>query len=103
MVALSLAEDDLEGRASQPPDDLAHAVMASADRDRDGKISRDEFAAAVRAGMTHTTAWGDTPGARRRRSSASIAIVAGRAADVDVEVPSRSSTRRRAPPLVAAP
>jgi predicted ferric reductase/Ca2+-binding EF-hand superfamily protein len=49
MVALSLAEDDLEGRASQPPDDLAHAVMASADRDRDGKISRDEFAAAVRA------------------------------------------------------
>lgn len=49
MVALSLAEGDLEGRASQPPDDLALAVMASADRDRDGRISRDEFAAAVRA------------------------------------------------------
>ncbi|MEZ4394933.1 MAG: EF-hand domain-containing protein [Polyangiales bacterium] len=49
MVAMSLAECEVEGRASQPPDSLATAVMADADRDRDGRISLDEFSRAVRA------------------------------------------------------
>jgi len=49
MVAMSLADGALEGRVSQPPDGLAAAVMRAADADGDGRISFDEFVAAVRA------------------------------------------------------
>jgi predicted ferric reductase/Ca2+-binding EF-hand superfamily protein len=49
MVAMSLAESEVEGRVSQPPDGLALGLLIAADRDRDGRVSFDEFAAAVRA------------------------------------------------------
>ncbi|HEX7602369.1 MAG TPA: EF-hand domain-containing protein, partial [Polyangiaceae bacterium] len=48
MIAISLAENDVAARASQPPERLANALFLKADTNRDGKISFEEFAAVVR-------------------------------------------------------
>ncbi len=49
MIAISMAESDVAEKASQPSEWLAHTLFASADKNRDGKLSFDEFAAAVAA------------------------------------------------------
>jgi predicted ferric reductase/Ca2+-binding EF-hand superfamily protein len=49
MIAISLAEDEVQTRASQPPERLAHMLLAMADKNLDGKLSFEEFEAAVRA------------------------------------------------------
>jgi predicted ferric reductase/Ca2+-binding EF-hand superfamily protein len=43
MITLSLAENQVARRASQPPDRLANVLFLLADRNRDGKISFDEL------------------------------------------------------------
>lgn len=43
MVAVSLAENEVAERASQPADRLAAALFLAADRNRDGKVSFEEF------------------------------------------------------------
>ena len=48
MVAVSLAEAGVEGRGAHDPDRLADAVLRDADRDRDGRITFDEFESALR-------------------------------------------------------
>ncbi len=49
MIALALIEDDVAERATQPAELLARTLFAAADKNRDGKLSFDEFEAAVRA------------------------------------------------------
>ncbi len=62
MIAISLAEDEVQTRASQPPERLTHMLLAMADTDLDGKISFAELEAVVRrhprllAQMTHSEA-----------------------------------------------
>jgi len=48
MIAISAAESTKVARASQPPDQLAQALFRAADADRDGRLSFDEFAGAMR-------------------------------------------------------
>jgi predicted ferric reductase/Ca2+-binding EF-hand superfamily protein len=48
MIAISLAESDVAERATQPPEQLVAALLASADTNKDGRLSFDEFEAAVR-------------------------------------------------------
>ena len=48
MIAISAAESSKVARASQPPDQLAKALFRAADADRDGRLSFDEFAGAMR-------------------------------------------------------
>jgi predicted ferric reductase/Ca2+-binding EF-hand superfamily protein len=48
MIAISLAEDEVQTRASQPPERLTHMLLAMADKDLDGKLSFEELEAAVR-------------------------------------------------------
>ena len=61
MIAISLAESDTR-RATQPPEQLVRVLFAMADRDKDGRISFDEFEAVVRRrpallrDMTHSEA-----------------------------------------------
>lgn len=43
MIAISLAESDVAERASQPADRLANVLFLAADRNRDGRISYEEF------------------------------------------------------------
>ena len=47
MIAISMAESDVAEKASQPSEWLAHTLFAAFDADRDGKLSFDEFAAAI--------------------------------------------------------
>jgi NADPH oxidase 5 len=47
MITLSLAENQVARRASQPPDRLANVLFLLADSNRDGKISFDELVAVV--------------------------------------------------------
>jgi NADPH oxidase 5 len=47
MIALSLAESDVEERLNQPAEQLASVLMAKADRGRDGRLSFDELAHAA--------------------------------------------------------
>lgn len=47
MIAISLAESDVAEKASQPSEWLARTLFARFDSDRDGKLSFDEFAAAI--------------------------------------------------------
>lgn len=47
MIAISLAESEVAERASQPADRLANVLFLAADRDRDGKISFEEFAEVI--------------------------------------------------------
>jgi predicted ferric reductase/Ca2+-binding EF-hand superfamily protein len=47
MIAISLAENEVAERASQPADRLANALFLAADHDRDGRISFEEFAEVV--------------------------------------------------------
>jgi len=47
MIAISLAESDIGEKLSQPPEYLARVLLTMADRDRDGRLSFDEFAAVV--------------------------------------------------------
>jgi NADPH oxidase 5 len=49
MINLSLAENQVVERATQPAEILARTLFAAADRNRDGRISFDEFEAVVRA------------------------------------------------------
>jgi predicted ferric reductase/Ca2+-binding EF-hand superfamily protein len=49
MIAMSLAESDVAGKASQPPERLARALFQAADENGDGKISFDEFESIVRS------------------------------------------------------
>lgn len=44
MISLSLAESAIPERATQTAEQLAQGILASADRDRDGRVSFDEFA-----------------------------------------------------------
>jgi NAD(P)H-flavin reductase/Ca2+-binding EF-hand superfamily protein len=44
MIAISLGENDVATRESQPPERLAHALLTQADTNGDGRISFDEFA-----------------------------------------------------------
>ncbi len=48
MIAMSLAEEQVQTRESQPPDNLAYALLQTADTNRDGRISFDEFEAVIR-------------------------------------------------------
>jgi NADPH oxidase 5 len=48
MIAISLAESDVAEKASQTPERLTHSLFLAADLDHDGKITFDEFEAAVR-------------------------------------------------------
>ncbi len=47
MISLSLAESDIAEKLSQPPEYLTHALLAAVDKNRDGRISFDEFVDAV--------------------------------------------------------
>jgi predicted ferric reductase/Ca2+-binding EF-hand superfamily protein len=47
MITLSLAENQVARRASQPPDRLANVLFLLADRNRDGKISFEELFAVI--------------------------------------------------------
>lgn len=47
MISLSLAESDIAEKLSQPPEHLTQVMMAAVDRNRDGRISFDEFVDAV--------------------------------------------------------
>lgn len=47
MIAISLAEADVRTERSISPERLAAALMSAADRDRDGRITFDEFEAVV--------------------------------------------------------
>lgn len=47
MIAVSLAESDIVERPTQPAEQLARLLLQKADQNRDGKLSFDEFAAAV--------------------------------------------------------
>ena len=49
MVAMALAESGVEPRGAQSPERLAAAMVAHADRDRDGRVTYAEFEAALRA------------------------------------------------------
>jgi predicted ferric reductase/Ca2+-binding EF-hand superfamily protein len=49
MIALSLYESEVARRATVPPERLANALFLAADRNRDGRISFEEFEAVVRA------------------------------------------------------
>jgi predicted ferric reductase/Ca2+-binding EF-hand superfamily protein len=49
MIAISLAEDEVQTRASQPPERLTHMLLTMADSNFDGKISFDELETVVRA------------------------------------------------------
>jgi predicted ferric reductase/Ca2+-binding EF-hand superfamily protein len=49
MIAMSLAESEIAESATQSPEYLARALLATADRDRDGRVSFDELAALVMA------------------------------------------------------
>ena len=49
MIAMSLAENDIAERATQPPEQLVSALLARADRDKDGRITFDDLAAFVLA------------------------------------------------------
>ena len=49
MIALSLAESEVVGRAAEAPERLAQALFRAADTDGDGRISLDELEARVRA------------------------------------------------------
>ena len=44
MIALSLAESDVEERLNQPAEQLARILLSSADRDKDGRLSFEELA-----------------------------------------------------------
>ena len=48
MIAISAAESSKVMRASQSPDQLAKALFRAADADRDGRLSFEEFAGAMR-------------------------------------------------------
>jgi predicted ferric reductase/Ca2+-binding EF-hand superfamily protein len=48
MIALSLAESEVSERLSQPPSDLAAALLADADTNHDGRVSFAELEAVVR-------------------------------------------------------
>lgn len=43
MISISLAESDVAEKASQPPEQLARMLLSAADRNRDGRISFEEF------------------------------------------------------------
>jgi predicted ferric reductase len=47
MIALAIAESDVEERASQPASYLANVLLASLDKNKDGKLSFEELEAAV--------------------------------------------------------
>ena len=47
MIAISMAESDVAEKASQPSEWLAHTLFSAFDENRDGKLSFEEFAAAV--------------------------------------------------------
>ncbi|HEX7671277.1 MAG TPA: EF-hand domain-containing protein [Polyangiaceae bacterium] len=47
MISISLAESDVAEKASQPPEYLTRVLLAAADRNQDGRISFDEFEAAL--------------------------------------------------------
>lgn len=47
MISVSIAENDVMARATQPPELLTHALFLSADKNHDGKISFDELAQVV--------------------------------------------------------
>src|SRR6185312_8635219 len=49
MIAIATAESQVVERATQPAEQLARALLARADANRDGKISLDELVAAARA------------------------------------------------------
>ncbi|HEY8072722.1 MAG TPA: EF-hand domain-containing protein [Labilithrix sp.] len=49
MIAISLAESGVAERETQPPSDLAEAVLRAADANGDGKLSLDELEAAVKS------------------------------------------------------
>ncbi len=48
MITMSLGESEVVERATQPPEQLARALFAMADSNRDGRISFDEFEGVVR-------------------------------------------------------
>ena len=45
MLAIAIAESDVIGRATQPPEHLARALFAAADKNADGRISFEELEA----------------------------------------------------------
>ncbi len=47
MISMSLAESEIAEKLSQPPEYLTRALLSAADRNRDGRISFDEFVEVV--------------------------------------------------------